>query len=425
MAILGAYFPIMSKLVLRAERRTLANLSGYASHQARSGGDLRHVDPARTALNRILVGSDSPARDMRAAIDCIALENLNEEVEGLRKTRGKKAANARLRKGPTQPWDAKNAKPWTELILSASPGWFRDPGQGPGQWNNARMEAFAERAESVLREWFGDDLIHLSLHLDEETPHLHAAVLPTIEKHSKRRGRQRIVSHRQHEAFREPRPDPENILAPGTSFERLQDQFASAFKELGLNRGEAHALRQRLEGSELPKHLSTDQWQARQADALRSAQEAGQEAIDAHQRGKDRELVAAASQARSDGLLAGVEALVAERLVYAPAGDKPEHLAWGPKAPRSDLRRRSLMDRIRPAYQEVLSVGRRMHEAVRRMLALREDALAKREVAVGRDADLLAVARQQSGRPVDPGIEAVRTRYRPHGRDDAPTGEAR
>lgn len=415
----------MSKLVLRAQRRTLADLSGYASHQARSGGDLRHVDTSRTALNRVLVGSDHPARDMRAAIDCIALKNLNEEVEGLRKTRGKKAAAERLRKGPAQPWDGKNAKPWTELVLSASPGWFRNPGQGPGQWNEARMEAFAERAEAVLRERFGDDLIHLSLHLDEETPHLHAAVLPTIEKRSKRRGRQRIVSHRQHEAFREPDPDPENILAPGTSYERLQDEFASAFQGLGLDRGEPHAMRQRMEGAKLPEHLSTGQWQARQAEALRSVSEARQEAISARQGADAQAEASRASRARSEALLAGVEALAAERLAYAPADERGERLVWGSQAPQADQDRRALKDRIRPAYQEVLGVGRRMHEAVRRLLAPREEALAKREAVVGRDADLLAAVRQQAGRPVDPGIEAVRARHRPHGRDDAPTGDAR
>lgn len=417
-ASLGTYLPIMSKLVLRAQRRTLADLSGYASHQARSGGDLRHVDATRTGQNRVLVGSAYPARDMRAAIDCIAFENLNEEVEGLRKTRGKKVAAARLRKGPAQPWDTKNAKPWTELVLTASPGWFRDPGQGPGEWNEARMEAFAERSETILRERFGDDLIHLSLHLDEETPHLHAAVLPTIEKRSKRRGRQRIVSHRQHEAFREPDPDPENILAPGTSYERLQDEFASAFGGLDLDRGEPHAMRQRMEGMEPPEHLSTAQWQVRQAAALRSTSEAREEA--ARQAEASR-----VSQARSEALLAGVEALTAERVAYAPADERDERLIWGSQAPQGDQDRRALRDRIRPAYQEILAVGRRMHEAMRRLLAPCEEALAERERAVRRDADFLTAMREQTGRPVDPVIEAVRARYRPHGRDDAPTGETR
>jgi hypothetical protein len=407
----------MSKLVFRAQRRTLADLSGYASHQARSGGDLRHVDASRTPLNRVLIGSDHPARDMHAAIDCIALENLSEEVEGLRKTRGKKASEARLKKGPVQPWDAKNAKPWTELILTASPGWFRDDGQGPGEWNEERTTAFAERAEAVLRKRFGDDLIHLSLHLDEETPHLHAAVLPTIEKTSKRRGRQRIVSHRQHAAFREPEADPENLLAPETSYERLQDELAAEFADLGIERGRHTASEARLLGVEPPEHLSTAQWQALQGEALQSASNARQEAISARRRAEAQAEASRALQARSEALLAGVEALADQRLVYVPEGEQEERLAFGSQAPRDDRERRSLADRVRPAYREVLAVGRRMHEAVRGFIASREEKLAEREREVARDAAIVEAARRQSGSPPHPEVSEVRRR-RQRGRDD-------
>lgn len=408
-----------SKLVLRAQRRTLADLSGYTAHQRRSGGNLSHVDASRTPLNRVLVGSDQPGQDMRAAIDAMAIANLSEEVEGLRKTRGKKAAAARLRQGPAQPWDAKNTKPWTEIVLSASPIWFRDPGQGPGEWNNARVDAYAARAEKILRQRFGDDLVHLSLHLDEETPHLHAAILPTHEKTSKRRGRQRIVSHRQHEAFRQPEADPENFLAPESSYERLQDEFAAEFRDLGIERGHAHAFEQRMGDHEPPEHLSTAQWQAKQ-------QEARQTADLARRAAEGAESTSRASEARAAALVAGVEALADDRLAYAPpADDEPERLRFGSAAPRADKERRSLRDRVRPAYREVLAVGRWMHEAVRRLVEPREALLADREDAVGlrerdvdRDAATLSAARLAAGRSPDLKVEAVRIRRRSgRGRD--------
>lgn len=407
------------KLVLRAQRRTLADLSGYTTHQRRSGGDLSHVDAARTPLNRVLIGSDQPGQDIRTVINTMALENLNEEVKGLRKTRGKKAAAARLKKGPAQPWDAKNTKPWTEMVLSASPAWFRDPGQGPGKWNKARVDAYTVRAEAVLRRRFGDDLVHLSLHLDEETPHLHAAILPTVEKTSKRRGRQRIVSHRQHEAFRQPEDEPENLMAPGSSYERLQDEFAADFRDLGIERGQPHAFGIRNGDQEQPEHLSTAQWQAKQKEAHKRAQKAHQEADSAQARAEMAEAAFCASEARAAALLVGVEALADDRLAYEPADDKPERLGFGSTAPKSERERRSLLDRIRPAYHDVLAVGRMMHEAVCRLVEPRERFLSEREAFVdqrerdvGRDAATLSTALHQAGCSPDPLVEKVRLRRR-------------
>lgn len=51
------------KLVLRVKRRTLEDIPGYAMHEARSGGNLRHVDPERTKNNRVLVGSSASGKD--------------------------------------------------------------------------------------------------------------------------------------------------------------------------------------------------------------------------------------------------------------------------------------------------------------------------------------------------------------------------
>jgi hypothetical protein len=405
------------KLVLRAQRRTLADLSGYTAHQRRSGGDLSHVDVARTPLNRVLVGSDQSGQDIRTAINVIATENLNEEVKGLRKTRGKKAAAARQRKGPAQPWDVKNTKPWTEVVLSASPAWFRDPGQGPGKWNNTRVDAYVARAEAVLRRRFGDDLVHLSLHLDEETPHLHAAILPTVEKTSKRRGRQRIVSHRQHEAFRQPKDEPENLMAPGSSYERLQDEFATDFRDLGIERGQPHAFGMRTGDQEPTEHLSTAQWQAKQKQAHKCAQKACQEAESARVRAKVAEAAFCASEARTVALMVGVEALADNRLAYESADDKPERLGFGSTALKSELERRSLLDRIRPAYRDVLALSRMMHDVVCRLVEPRERFLSEREAFVdqrerdvGRDAATLSIARHQAGRSPDPLIEIVRLR---------------
>jgi hypothetical protein len=116
------------KLVARVERRALIDLPAYVMHDQRTGGRLDHIDPVRTQQNRVLVGSDNAARDVHAALTAIAAQNLEEELRGLRRTRGKKAAAKREAAGPKAPYDGKNTKPRTEILLSASPSYFRKEG---------------------------------------------------------------------------------------------------------------------------------------------------------------------------------------------------------------------------------------------------------------------------------------------------------
>lgn len=452
------------KLVLRVQRRTLEDIPGFAMHESRSGGNLRHVDPERTKNNRVLIGSGHPARDLFAAFKDLAVANLEEEVKALRKSRGKKAAAAREAKGPQKPFDPKNNRPWTEVLVSASPQYFSPNGEPPGQWNEQRTEAFIQRVHDVLTEKFGDGVVHLSVHLDEETVHAHAAILPIIEKTSKRRGRQRLVSHRSHPEFFTP-DVPKDALVDAlgnplegvarrekrlelqadviTGFERFQDSMGAAFADLGIERGERHAERRRVDrflGAEpdpAPVHRTTKEWRALQKaelkkqeqctrDIEREAREAREataralksaaEAAGAKERTEAAEKKAAARLAeaeatqraateklvKAEAIERGIEAILAGDLVH----DAPRDSVKVPEERLSD-ETRALPDAIRPAISIVTRLASkvaRVTDNIRSRLfkaletrearvARREAALADRENAIrGAETIILAAA---------------------------------
>lgn len=81
--------------------------------------------------------------------------------------------------------------PFVQMVLSASPGYFRAPGQGPGEWDADKLAAWEAATLKWLRDEYGDDLAHVDLHLDEETPHMHVLIVPTYGKKARKPGRQK------------------------------------------------------------------------------------------------------------------------------------------------------------------------------------------------------------------------------------------
>lgn len=120
------------------------------------------IDLTRTYLNRILLGP----RSQQAALAELWAEGV--------------ARPARQAE-----------RPYVQIVLSASPEFFRASGQGPGEWNDEALEVWLETTARWLRKEFGSDLIHVSLHLDEDTPHLHVLVIPTYRKKPRTPGRQK------------------------------------------------------------------------------------------------------------------------------------------------------------------------------------------------------------------------------------------
>jgi len=389
------------RLVLRFERSGLGMVNAITAHELRTGGDLRHCDPARRSLNRVLVGSGNPGADIRATVASIAKENHAAEVAALRALRRHKDARAAEARGPGEPWDAKNDRPLTRVLLSASPGWFEE--------DPARVDSFVAVSLSFLRERFGAGLVAASLHLDERTPHIHAEVLPLVEVESKRSGRRRMVSHRSHPAFKQ-----EEREGAQQSYGRLQDEAAALFAPLGLVRGN------RDTAGRPPKHVPVAEWRARQraAEVERESKERARAALDhaafaAHARAaeierkakeraaeverktreraaeverKTRERAAEVERAAKEraaeverktkeraragleyaaaaarGMVQGAAAVAAGEIVYAPAvEEKPDGLRFaGPALSWTEAARKDFSASIKPVFRWVVGYARR------------------------------------------------------------------
>lgn len=115
-----------------------------------------------------------------------------------------------------------------EVLLTASAEWFE--GKTPKQkkeWEQANVE--------FLKERFGTNLMQAVLHLDEQTPHIHA------------------YCHTVREAGRMSYKD---MLGSPELLRELQDDYAQAMKPFGLRRG--------LKGRKAT-HEETKKWRAEQA----------------------------------------------------------------------------------------------------------------------------------------------------------------
>ncbi|MGB6038094.1 MAG: plasmid recombination protein, partial [Cryomorphaceae bacterium] len=76
-------------------------------------------------------------------------------------------------------------------------------------WDQAKLDEWIETTMTWLRKEYGDDLTHVSLHLDETTPHLHVLIVPTYERKNRKPSR-RKKSGETIEEFQERLTDWEN-----------------------------------------------------------------------------------------------------------------------------------------------------------------------------------------------------------------------
>ncbi len=105
-----------------------------------------------------------------------------------------------------------------ELLLSASVEQFG----GRKEWRDSDPKAIDEWCDAsvqFLRDMFGENCVYATLHLDEQSPHLHAFVCPIT-----RDGR--LAAN-----------DPEFIGGGRTRLREIQDLYYSYMKPLGLDRG--------------------------------------------------------------------------------------------------------------------------------------------------------------------------------------------
>lgn len=120
------------------------------------------IDPARSHMNEVLVGPET----QQDALDQFYKSGVKEPA-------------------------AQAETPFVQMVLSASPGFFRTEGRDAGEWDPERLREWREATLEWLRSEFGPDLLHVSLHLDEDTPHMHVLIAPTYEKKPRKPGRRK------------------------------------------------------------------------------------------------------------------------------------------------------------------------------------------------------------------------------------------
>ena len=118
-----------------------------------------------------------------------------------------------------------------DVVLIASPEYFRDNAEAWGEYDNQKMIAYARASLDFLKKEYGDRLISVDLHLDEATPHIHANVVPIT---------------------------PDGRLSAKELFGRqqlsdLQTKYAESMKHLGLERGQRNSVKTHTESKDYYK----------------------------------------------------------------------------------------------------------------------------------------------------------------------------
>jgi len=177
----------MNYAIMRVEKaKTLASVGSRAAHNLRTSPlAAPHANPSLRDANKVLLGTRTVAEvvvEVKKRLDAVA---------------------------PFR----KDAVLAVELVLSASPEFFA----ADGKRAMANRDAWQERSMQWLRETWGEDNIVLAmLHLDEETPHIQALVVPRHE------GRLRAAYW----------------LDGPAKMGKLQDSYANRLADLRLRRGQ-------------------------------------------------------------------------------------------------------------------------------------------------------------------------------------------
>lgn len=212
----------MAKLVFDinpAAASNVRNLSAHELHRVPDGNSA--IDPSRSHLNRVLLGP---------------------------RTQGE-ALEALFASGVERP-TAQAESPYIQIVVGAGAEFFRpDDPEASGTFQPERVEVFERETLKWLKATFGDDLLHVSTHLDETTPHLHVLVAPTYQKAARKPGRRKRgetveeFEARKREAAERPtvrtagRASNKLLSAPN-SFQRLRKSIADHLAPLGIEYGD-------------------------------------------------------------------------------------------------------------------------------------------------------------------------------------------
>jgi len=160
--------------------KSQSQLSQAQSHNLRQR-ETFNADPLKKSNNEILYGSE------------FVRDDVNKRLE---------ETGVKVRKDSVL---------CAEMILTASPEFFN---------TNASFKEWKNENLKFLKEKYGDNLINVIIHNDEQTPHLHAIITP-------------IISDEQNNN----RLSMKDYLSGKKNLRELQTDYAKSMEKFGLNRG--------------------------------------------------------------------------------------------------------------------------------------------------------------------------------------------
>jgi hypothetical protein len=116
---------------------------------------------------------------------------------------------------------------------------------------NGRLDEWCQDNVDWLRKTYGtDNVVSAVLHMDEETPHIHATIVPIVVGERKKQKKEQTVKKRYRTKAPAPRLCADEVMSRANLI-RYQDTYAERMAVYGLQRG--------IKGSEA-QHISTHEY---------------------------------------------------------------------------------------------------------------------------------------------------------------------
>lgn len=209
----------MGYCVLHLEKAKGAD-SGMSAHIERTIVP-KNIDPTRTHLNRELIIFPDGVCNRTLAI------RHRLDTTGLKRKIGKNQVQA------------------IRIVLS---GTHEDMARVEGE---GKLDEWCADNVKWLRETYGaDNLVSAVLHMDEETPHIHATIVPIVQGERRKQKKEENVKRKYKVKAPAPRLCADEVMSRANLI-RYQDSYGDHMAKYGLKRG--------IRGS-VAKHLSTHEY---------------------------------------------------------------------------------------------------------------------------------------------------------------------
>ena len=209
----------MGYAVLHLEKAKGAD-SGMSAHIERTI-EPKNADPSRTHLNRELIQFPDGVRNRTAAIQH------RLDTAGLKRKIGKNQVQA------------------IRIVLTGTHGDMEQIER------TGRLNEWCQDNIDWLRKTYGaDNVVSAVLHMDEETPHIHATIVPIVQTERKKQKKELTVKKKYRTKVPAPRLCADEVMSRANLI-RYQDTYAEHMAAYGLQRG--------IKGSEA-QHISTHEY---------------------------------------------------------------------------------------------------------------------------------------------------------------------